>query len=227
MEVQHQSVPRITPLISGIAPEKLKRCPKCASFFLSDTSCESCGFQLDYDALGSPMGERSFYSLMEAYHQDQALHLRLFPRISSGQIKRSLKYPKRYPKEVRLLSRLTQRFCKISEYFLSEAVGDLSDRKLYLIEWRALCLELLDCYGEAWVSSKLDELISESTKATKVNLVMGFYSRALEEFRLSPRPEASGILSPKVLNYMGALILVGIASVSALALMKYYTIAGH
>ncbi len=173
------------------------------------------------------MGARSYYSLLESYHQEWPLHYRLFPRIAAQSFKRSLKNPKRYPKETRLLFRLAQRFSKISEYFLASDGGDLSERKLFLVEWRALCLELLACYGEAWVSSKLDELITENTKATKVNLLMGFYSRALEEFRLKPKHDNSNFISPKFLNYMGAMLLIGIASVSALALMKYYTIVGR
>ncbi len=227
MEVQQQPTPKITPLISGKAPESLKRCPKCASFFLSDTSCESCGYQLAYDGLGAPMGERSYYALMENYHNEWPLLYRLFPKMGQGNLKLSLKKPKRYPKETRLLFRLAQRFSKISEYFLTSDARDLAERKLYLIEWRSLCLDLIDFYGEAWVSSKLDELIDESTKATKVNLLMGFYSRALEEYRLRPKDHDRKWFGPKAVNYMGALLLVGIASVSALALMKYYTIVGR
>lgn len=227
MEVQHHPIPRITPLISGKAPESLKRCPKCASFFLSDTACESCGYQLGYDGLGAPLGDRSYYSLMENYHQAWPLAYRLFPRLGARNLKRSLRRPKRYSVETRLLFRLAQRFSKVSDFFLTSEGGDLAERKLYLIEWRSLCLELLDLYGEAWVSSKLDELIDDSTKATKVNLLMGFYSRALEEHRLRPKDNPRSFFGPKALNYMGALLLVGIASVSALALMKYYSIVGH
>lgn len=225
MEVQTNQEIKLTPLLSGKSPESLRRCPKCASFYVTEKACEACGYQLAYDGLGGPMSDRSYYALIENYMLDRPLVFRLFPKLDEKNFQRALRKPIRYPREIRLFSHLGARFAKISQYFLETQTNDMNERKLYLLEWRELCLELLVLYGEAWVSSKLDELIDEKTKATKVNLLMGFYSRALEEFRYLPREKRR--LQPKALNYVGGLLLIGIASVSALALMKYYTIVGH
>lgn len=228
MEVSHNFDLKLTPLLSGRGPEALRRCPKCSSLFISDEACDSCGYQLAYDALGAPFSERSYYALSETFYHEQPLLFRLYPALVEHNLKRALRRPKRYPKEVKFMGRLAQRFQTLSKYFLSTDKYDISDRKLYLLEWRELCLNLLGHYGEAWVSAKLDELIFEHTKVSKVNLLMGFYSRALEEFRRGPQDQGKQrFFKPKGLNYFGLLILIFIASVSALGLMKYFTLMGR
>src|SRR5690606_28306720 len=150
-----------------------KRCPKCQSFYLTDSACEACGYQLAYDGLGEPFSDRSYHMLVANFYGEQNLLFRLFPRMVDKNVKRSLVKPKSFKRELKFLNKLSQRFSTLSDYFLTVEKYELSDRKLYLVEWRELCLYLLNIYGEAWVSSKLDELIVEKTKASKVNLLMG------------------------------------------------------
>ena len=45
----------------------IKRCAFCYSVYITDTKCESCGKVIDFNFIGEPLGNKSFFSLKERY----------------------------------------------------------------------------------------------------------------------------------------------------------------
>ena len=54
-------------LLNKSLQKEIKKCPSCGSVYVEDNFCESCSFQFDFDKIGAPLGERSFYSLQEDF----------------------------------------------------------------------------------------------------------------------------------------------------------------
>ena len=67
-------------------------CPKCSSYYLNDNECESCGFQLNFDVIGSDFGPRSFYFMKEIFIEDHSWLENNLPRSLYNQNKKVLKY---------------------------------------------------------------------------------------------------------------------------------------
>lgn len=49
----------------------IKKCRNCGSVYITEKECEACGFQLQDPDLGSPVDERSFYSIREDFYNRQ------------------------------------------------------------------------------------------------------------------------------------------------------------
>jgi hypothetical protein len=62
----------------------IKKCRNCGSVYITEKECEACGFQLQDPDLGSPVDERSFYSLREDFYNRQNFFEKMF-RIERGQ----------------------------------------------------------------------------------------------------------------------------------------------
>jgi hypothetical protein len=62
----------------------IKKCRNCGSVYITEKECEACGFQLQDPDLGSPVDERSFYSLREDFYNRQNFFEKVF-RVERGQ----------------------------------------------------------------------------------------------------------------------------------------------
>jgi len=75
-------------------PEKInyKLCPSCKSYFLTDDECQSCGFQLKFDRIGKPFGERSFYYYKHNYIKSWPLPVKLFNFLENMTSEKAVSY---------------------------------------------------------------------------------------------------------------------------------------
>jgi hypothetical protein len=67
-------------------------CPKCSSYYLNDSECESCGFQLNFDVVGNDFGPRSFYFMKEFFVDNQSWLESKQPKNIYNKSKKVLKY---------------------------------------------------------------------------------------------------------------------------------------
>jgi len=124
---------KISPL-KGRAPQQVRTCPKCSSVFVTETHCESCGLQMQFDPYGEPLDEKSFYSIRESYLQSQRVlgfnSIELFNRF--------------YPEKRRQYQRnLIHRYRLLVDYFTLEDRADRR-RKIFLIELKDMISELIN-----------------------------------------------------------------------------------
>lgn len=113
--------------------EDKKTCPKCSSVFVTDTECEGCGYQLSFDALGEPFGEKSFFNLRDEYLHQHNLHYLL---VGLGLVKKN-KEQKKY--ERKALKRLEV----LCQYFFTQQEKDREKRRLFLFEAQEVLKELV------------------------------------------------------------------------------------
>lgn len=109
-----------------------KTCPKCQSVFVTDKECEACGFQLAYNPVGEPFGERSFFNLKEVFlHEFKGKYL----LVRYGFLKDDSSF-KKYKRSV------LKRFEVLCDYFFNQNDGDRENRKLFLFEAQEIIKEL-------------------------------------------------------------------------------------
>lgn len=121
---------RSTPLLGGHDYKPVKTCPKCASIFMTDSECEGCGYQLDYNPLGEAFGEKSFYSLKELYWNERSRLVQLWPDLERKKSLDAQKY----------LRDLHHRYELLLNFLLGESE---EDRSFYWIEFKDTCFELV------------------------------------------------------------------------------------
>lgn len=114
---------------------EIKRCPKCASVFVDENNCESCGYQLNFDALGAPLGEKSYYGLADQYWRDvspMGVRLSVLEAKSSG-------ITKKYKRS------LVHRYQLLLQYFLSTSAdyAKTQQNQIYLVELNDLIKEMV------------------------------------------------------------------------------------
>lgn len=114
---------------------EIKRCPKCSSVFVDETSCESCGLQLSFNPLGEPLGEKSFYGLVDNYWRDlspMGIRMNVLESLGSG-------LTKKYKRS------LVHRYQLLLEYFLSSAADytKTQQNQIYLVELNDLIKEMV------------------------------------------------------------------------------------
>lgn len=119
-----------TPLLDGHDYHPVKRCPKCFSVFITDDECEGCGYQLNYNPIGEAFGEKSFYSLKEAYWDERGRLVQLWPDLERKKSASAKKY----------VRDLSHRYDMLLEFLLGESD---EDRGFYWLEFQDLCRELL------------------------------------------------------------------------------------
>ncbi len=108
------------------------RCPKCKSVYVDDGECESCGFRLDLDRLGDPLGERSFYALMESYEKDHTFFGIRFSKLFYSR-----------EREEAFIRKLQFRFDVLLDYFLSEKDYNNYRRRVFWTEFKTLVWEMI------------------------------------------------------------------------------------
>jgi len=109
----------------------VQTCPKCGSIYLSESECEACGFQLQFDPYGEAMGEKSFQSLKSSYLASMSLM-----GLSLTQMQRF------YPERVLQYKRnLIHRYRLLIEYFTTS--NQDSRRKFFLVELKDLIGEMI------------------------------------------------------------------------------------
>ncbi len=128
---------------------RIQRCPKCHSIYLEDKLCESCGFQLDFDPLGGPLGERSFFFLQDEYYQSIPSLSQFFSFIPYNDRKR-----RKFKRN--LIHRL-----KLIDDFMAEGPKP-HDIELYQIEAAFVLMELKASFGVSDQELKEKYLVSSS-----------------------------------------------------------------
>jgi hypothetical protein len=131
------------------APHKLKHlgrlfenieqedpCPKCGSFYVLKSECESCGFRFHLDIVGEPMGERSLYTFRDDYLDDCPIGWRHY----SLDMKAKYAFYRSYKRK------LTKRFSDLVQVLDQ---GKLSDdvHSYFMMECRHI-IEEYDGHGE-------------------------------------------------------------------------------
>lgn len=113
--------------------ESIKRCPKCSSVFLTDRECEGCGYQFDYNPLGEPLGDKSFYSIRESYWSQLS---------SLERANRSLE-SKKGEKAKRYISKIILRYNNLLDFFYDSSNQNDANYRLYFYELKDIILELI------------------------------------------------------------------------------------
>ena len=112
---------------------KKKTCPKCSSVFVTEKECEACGYQLAFDALGEPFGERSFFNL-----KDELLHQYKFRYMAIR-----LNFLKKNPVIKKYERKCLKRLEVLCDYFFNQQDKDREKRRLFLFEAQEILKELV------------------------------------------------------------------------------------
>jgi len=171
-----------------------KRCPNCQSFYLTDTECESCGFQLDFDRMGKPFDERSFYNYKDDYWECQPFYVKLMNSLENKNSELCGIYRKQ----------LNHRFDDFMKFVAKWYVGD-EHTPHYLFE-------LSDLIKEMVIYNVPTRYISESLQKKKLDHLFNELLMDLDIEKLDKK-----VTLKKVLNYR----LFGVLTVKFVALMTY------
>jgi hypothetical protein len=114
----------------------IKKCPFCQSVFITDTACEACGRNLDYNLVGKPFSPKSFYRIKEKYVQSFPFLLKMFPIFENKKGLAAQSY----------IRNLKKRTNDILIGFSSVDLIKSEDRRYFYFELKEIILELLD-YG--------------------------------------------------------------------------------
>ncbi len=129
-------------------------CPKCESTEVENDRCGSCGFDLSFNPLGEPLGEKSFYTFREKYWQTLSELEMENPKIFQGDVKFK-----------KFMIKVRRRYNNLLDYFYSdESKGDKL-RPLYLQELTDIVVEMMNSgvsEKEIW-RSYTEKGIDEST----------------------------------------------------------------
>lgn len=109
------------------------QCPKCDNYIIEDNNCQACGYNLSFNLLGDPLGEKSFYTIRESYWDS----LSVLERENYKFFKDEVKF-KHYLNKVKL------RYNDLIDFFYSEQSLHDENRALYLHELRDLIVELMN-----------------------------------------------------------------------------------
>jgi len=111
----------------------VEQCPKCQNYLIEEGNCLSCGYNLKFNLLGEPLGDKSFYTIRENYWES----LSLLERENFKLFKDEVKF-RHYINKVKL------RYNDLLDFFYSEGSIQDEHRALYLHELRDLVLELME-----------------------------------------------------------------------------------
>lgn len=120
----------------------LAKCPKCKSIYIEDFQCQSCFFKLDYDLLGEPLGERSFYTLRENYWSSL-----------SPLERENIKFFKDEALQKSYLNKVKFRYNDLLDFFYSKDSIRHESRAVFLHELRDIVIELMESgvsEGDIW-----------------------------------------------------------------------------
>lgn len=113
--------------------EEVQHCPKCNSFYIENEVCQTCHFNLGYDLLGEPLGERSFYTLRENYWASLTTLER-----------ENIRFFKDEGKHKRYLNKVKLRYNDLLDFFYTDNSVHDENRALFLHELRDVVLNLME-----------------------------------------------------------------------------------
>ncbi|RZF21791.1 MULTISPECIES: hypothetical protein [Halobacteriovorax] len=108
-------------------------CPKCNSDNIKNDRCQMCDYDLSFNPLGSPLGEKSFYTFREKYWQTLSPLEMENPQIFKGDVKFK-----------KFLVKVRRRYNNLLDYFYSEASKSDELRPLYLQELADIVIEMMN-----------------------------------------------------------------------------------
>jgi ribosomal protein S27AE len=114
-------------------------CPKCGSFFVDESACEACGYQLQKDYLGPPFGDKSFFFLNQDFLDER-------PKFCPDWVWRDHFFTKKHQKFKRALY---HRFQLLKSYFFEHVDSSLDRRKQFLFEFRQVIKTYIFLGGDA------------------------------------------------------------------------------
>lgn len=154
---------------SSFLPKPIKetvKCPECNSVFVDNNECESCGYQLGFDFLGDPLGEKSFYSIRENYWEVLGTLGKIHLDLETFDKKKFERYQRK----------LLFRYNVLLDYFYNKSNQRIDDRNLYLQEFTDLIIELVK-YGvneeELWKNIEESNDLSHMLKKIQDSIVLG------------------------------------------------------
>ncbi|MBL6991467.1 MAG: hypothetical protein ISR65_16910 [Bacteriovoracaceae bacterium] len=118
--------------------EPQKKCLKCKSLIINKSRCEVCGIQFEFDKLGDPLGERSFFTKKNDYWDNQSKIIRNYPILEWKQSTKVKKYKRSMFNRLEILV----------EYFINpyNLTGDRYNenaRTLYFYELNSIIKEMI------------------------------------------------------------------------------------
>lgn len=113
--------------------KEIQRCKQCDSVFIDNGECETCGYQLNYDFLGDPLGEKSFYTIRETYWENLGPLTRLHGDLEHFDSPNFSRYKRK----------MLMRYNILLDYFYNKDEYRDADRNLYLQEFTDLIIELI------------------------------------------------------------------------------------
>ena len=190
-----------------IRPEKVRTCPSCGSYFITDIKCEDCGFVPFEERLGSPYGEKSFYSIKARYWEAAPFWMRHFPFLEPKTSTATAQY-----KKVLLL-----RYRHLLDFFATTASVH-PDRKHFYQELTALVDELL-CYP---ISLELLTNALPHLEDGRLNVIFEEIGRRIEmKKNKKAQSLSSAVGGTWNLNLIIFLVMVGTWTGAALILYPY------
>ncbi|OUR98582.1 hypothetical protein A9Q84_03985 [Halobacteriovorax marinus] len=165
---------------------EIQRCPQCESIFLDNNECESCGYQIGFDFLGDPLGEKSFYSIRESYWENLGPISKLHEDFESLDPKKFNRYKRK----------LLFRYNVLLDYLYDQTEFRLNDRNLYLQEFTDLIIELVR-YGVS--ESELWQKIDSDSEDNHLHLMYQKIQAAIVLGNKEKEEASSFVLS--LLNY--------------------------
>lgn len=188
-----------------IRPEKVRTCPSCGSYFITETKCEDCGHVPFEERLGAPYGEKSFYSIKARYWEAAPFWMRHFPFLEPKTSTAAAQY-----KKILLL-----RYRHLLDFF-STTASVHPERKHYYHELMALVDELL-CYP---ISLELLTNALPHLEDGRLNVIFEEIGRRIEGKRNSKPQSLSSLVGGSWnLNFM--ILLAGVLAWTGAALILY------
>ena len=118
--------------IDFFTPITPKKCRKCGSIYITDISCEACGFQFGFDPLGEPFSFRSFYYAYDDFYGNCGTFKKLTWKIKG----------KKYVPYIRYELTIKRRFNQLMHYFFKNVDKDKERRQKFSIEFFQLLSEM-------------------------------------------------------------------------------------
>lgn len=112
---------------------QLITCPKCESENIIEDRCQECDFDLSFNPLGEPLGEKSFYTFRERYWLTLSPLEMENPAIFQGDVKFK-----------KFMIKVRRRYNNLLDYFYSEESKNDVLRPLYLQELVDIVIEMMN-----------------------------------------------------------------------------------
>ncbi|MBL6990979.1 MAG: hypothetical protein ISR65_14435 [Bacteriovoracaceae bacterium] len=148
--------------------ELRKKCNKCNSIFVGESKCEVCGIQLEFDKLGDPLGERSFFTKKSEYWNSQSKIIWRYPYLERKRSKATQRYKRS----------MFNRYEVLVEYFANphNLSGDRYNKNahvLYFYELKSLIKEMIsyNTTGQTLIKKLHKFEVSDELSTTFANMI--------------------------------------------------------